>query len=110
LGKLNRAYFRKIIVGYCKKSAIITLSPLLLVKEEVSMSIIHWDKSVLTLHLKEVLEDHHRGDSTALIGVGAILIGAIALPKTLKMTKPLIKQAIKTAIVMTNPKPPTLSR
>ena len=66
------------------------------------MSVIHWDKSVLTLHLKEVLEDHHRGDSTALIGVGAILLGAIALPKTLKLTKPLIKQVIKTTIVLTS--------
>lgn len=75
------------------------------------MSVIHWDKSVLTLHLREVLEDHHRGDSAALIGAGAILLGAIALPKTAKLTKPLIKQAIKTALVLTRPefKTPTKS-
>jgi hypothetical protein len=30
------------------------------------MSVIHWNKSVLTLHLREMSEDHHRQNSLAL--------------------------------------------
>ncbi|MEB3312192.1 MAG: hypothetical protein VKJ02_18350 [Snowella sp.] len=66
------------------------------------MSVIHWDKSVLTLHLKEVIEDYHRGDTTALIGLGAILVGTIALPATVKLGKPVLKQIIKSGIILSS--------
>lgn len=32
------------------------------------MSFIHWDKSVLSFHLKEIIEDHKAGDQRALLG------------------------------------------
>lgn len=64
------------------------------------MSIIHWDKSVLTFHAKEILEDHERGDRTAIFGLGAILIGTVALPALAKWGKPVVKSVIKTAINM----------
>ncbi|MBE9174941.1 hypothetical protein IQ225_05865 [Synechocystis salina LEGE 06155] len=67
------------------------------------MSLIHWDKSVLTLHLREVMEDHQRGNSTALVGLGAVLIGAIAIPATAKLGRPLLKEVIKTSLKLTVP-------
>lgn len=62
------------------------------------MSLIHWDKSVLTLHLKEIIEDHQKGDSKAAIGLGAILLGTIALPAAAKLGRPVLKSIIKTGL------------
>jgi hypothetical protein len=62
------------------------------------MSVIHWDKSVISLHLREVIEDHHKGDPTALLGLGAILIGSVVLPATVKLGKPLLKSVIKSGL------------
>lgn len=62
------------------------------------MSVVHWDKSVLSLHLKEIIEDHHRGDRTALMGLGAILVGTVVIPATAKMAKPVLKQIIKSGL------------
>jgi hypothetical protein len=62
------------------------------------MSLIHWDKSVLSFHLKEVLEDHQRGDRTALVGLGAIFVGTVVLPATVKLGKPLLKSIIKSGL------------
>jgi hypothetical protein len=67
------------------------------------MSVIHWDKSVLTLHLREVLEDHQRGNSQALVGLGAVLVGAIAIPATAKLGKPVLKNIVKTGLRLTHP-------
>jgi|GEM_PF-1631033 len=58
------------------------------------MSLIHWDKSVLTFHLREVMEDHNAGNEAALVSVGAILLGAIALPSITKMSRPVIKTLV----------------
>lgn len=68
------------------------------------MSIIHWDKSVLTFHAKEILEDHQRGDRTAIFGLGAIIVSTVALPVLAKWGKPVVKSVIKTAINMNPPK------
>ena len=63
------------------------------------MSLIHWDKSVLTLHVKEIIEDHHqKGDSTGVLGLGVILLGTIALPAAAKLGRPLLKSIIKTGL------------
>ena len=64
------------------------------------MSLIHWDKSVLTLHLKEIIEDHQNGDSTAIMGLGAILLATIALPAAAKLGRPLLKSIIKTGLYL----------
>jgi hypothetical protein len=62
------------------------------------MSLIHWDKSVVSLHLKELIEDYHKGDPTALVGLGAILLGTVVLPATVKLGKPLLKSVIKSGL------------
>ena len=65
------------------------------------MSLIHWDKSVLTLHIKEIIEDHHqKGDSTGVLGLGAILVGTIALPAAAKLGRPVLKSIIKTGLTL----------
>ena len=65
------------------------------------MSGIHWDKSVFSLHLKEIIEDHHQnGDSSGVVGLGAILLGTIALPAAVKYGRPIIKSVIKTGLYL----------
>lgn len=39
------------------------------------MSFIHLEKSVVTLHFKEMLEDGHFGGPLTLVGLGALLVG-----------------------------------
>lgn len=62
------------------------------------MSVIHWDKSVLTLHLREMIEDHKKGDNTALVGLAAILVGTVVIPATVKLGKPILKNIIKSTL------------
>ncbi|MDB9397007.1 hypothetical protein [Microcystis aeruginosa] len=62
------------------------------------MAIIHWDKSILTFHLKEIIEDHESGDRTALFGLGTIVIGAVVLPAAVKLGRPILKQIIKSGL------------
>ncbi|MGK7958257.1 MAG: hypothetical protein AB4063_23820 [Crocosphaera sp.] len=65
------------------------------------MSLIHWDKSVFSLHLKEIIEDHHQnGDSSGVVGLGAILIGTIVLPAAAKLSRPALKSMIKTGLYL----------
>lgn len=64
------------------------------------MSVIHWDKSVLSLHLKEMIEDHHKGDQTAMMSLGVILLSTIVLPATVKLAKPIVKNIIKSSLVI----------
>lgn len=68
------------------------------------VSLIHWDKSVLALHVKEVIEDHQNGNSTAVLGLGAILLGTIALPAAAKLGRPVLKSIIKTGLSL-SPQP-----
>jgi hypothetical protein len=62
------------------------------------MSLVHWDKSVLSFHLKEIIEDHKAGDGTALLGLGAIFLGTVALPVAAKFGRPLLKAIIKSGL------------
>ena len=62
------------------------------------MSLVHWDKSVLRFHLKEILEDTEGNDATALLGVGAIAFGTLAVPALIKFGRPAIKTAIKATL------------
>ena len=63
------------------------------------MSIIHWNRSVFTFHLKEIVEDGHKsGDRLALIGLGAIALGTIAFPVVTKLGRPLLKAIVKNGI------------
>jgi hypothetical protein len=64
------------------------------------MSLIHWDKSVLSFHLKEMLEDHNSNEPIALIGLGAIAVGTLALPAIAKLGKPVAKAVIKRSLAV----------
>lgn len=59
------------------------------------MSLIHWDRSVLSLHLREILEEENPNNQLALAGIGVIVFGTIVVPAATKLGRPLLKAAIK---------------
>ncbi|MCG5061196.1 MAG: hypothetical protein KA714_25320 [Limnoraphis sp. WC205] len=59
------------------------------------MSIIHWDRSVLSFHLREILEEENANNQLALAGIGVIVFGTIVVPAATKLGRPLLKAAIK---------------
>ena len=73
------------------------------------MSLIHRDKSVFTLHLKEIVEDHLKGDSKALVSLGAIMVGTVVFPAMVKLGKPILKSIIKTGLTLYPQKKPISS-
>ncbi|MGV2829344.1 hypothetical protein [Myxosarcina sp. GI1(2024)] len=62
------------------------------------MSLIHWDKSVLSFHLKEIIEDGHGNNPVALAGLSAIAVSSLLVPAVTKLGRPLIKAAIKNGL------------
>ena len=66
------------------------------------MSLIHWNRSVLSFHLKEMLEDEKGNQPMALIGLGAIAVGTLALPAIAKLGKPVAKAVIKKSFSLSN--------
>lgn len=46
-----------------------------LYQASVVMSLIHLDKSVVTFHFKEILEDGHVGGPLTMLGLGVLLFG-----------------------------------
>ena len=62
------------------------------------MSLIHWDKSVLSFHLKEIIEDGHGGHPLALAGLSAIAVSSVLVPAVTKLGRPLLKAAIKNSL------------
>jgi hypothetical protein len=48
------------------------------------MSFIHLDKSVITFHFKEILEDGHLGGPLTLMSLGALLFGPKLLSQSQK--------------------------
>ena len=62
------------------------------------MSLIHWDKSVLSFHLKEIIEDGHGGHPLALAGLSAIAVSSLLVPAVTKLGRPLLKEAIKNSL------------
>lgn len=65
---------------------------------EKIMSIVHWDRSVVSFHLNEILEDYKSGDTTALAGLGLILLGTTIVPASVKLGRPILKAIIKSGI------------
>lgn len=59
------------------------------------MSLVHLKKSVMTLHLREIVEDGTSSNKTALMGLGALLLGPLVLPAVAKAGRPVIKAVIK---------------
>ena len=74
------------------------------------MSLVHWDKSVLSFHLKEIIEDHKAGDQTALLGLGAIFLGTVALPAAAKFGRPVLKAIIKSGLLLYEESKTTINR
>ena len=62
------------------------------------MSLIHWDKSVLSLHLKEIIEDGHGNSPLALAGLSAIAVSSLVVPAVTKLGRPFLKAAIKNSL------------
>ena len=62
------------------------------------MSLIHWDKSVLSFHLKEIIEDGHGGHPVALAGLSAIAVSSLIVPAVTKLGRPFLKSAIKNGL------------
>ncbi len=62
------------------------------------MSLIHWDKSVLSFHLKEIIEDGHGNNPVALAGLGAIAVSSLLVPAVTKLGRPFLKAAIKNSL------------
>ena len=63
------------------------------------MSLIHWDKSVLSFHLREIVEDGHN-DSHPLVlaGLSAIAVSSVLVPVVTKLGRPILKSAIKNSL------------
>ena len=62
------------------------------------MSLIHWDKSVLSFHLKEIIEEGHGGHPLACAGLSAIALSSLVVPAVTKLGRPVLKAAIKNGL------------
>ncbi|MGD1716429.1 DUF5132 domain-containing protein [Dapis sp. BLCC M172] len=62
------------------------------------MSLVHLKKSVLTLHLREMVEDGQTNNQFAILGLGMFLFGPLVAPTVAKMGRPLAKAMIKSGI------------
>ncbi|MDJ0557363.1 MAG: DUF5132 domain-containing protein [Microcoleaceae cyanobacterium MO_207.B10] len=62
------------------------------------MSLIHLRKSVLTLHLREMVEDGQTNNQLAILGLGAIFFGPLVAPTIAKIGRPVVKSVIKNGL------------
>jgi hypothetical protein len=62
------------------------------------MSFIHWDKSVLSFHLKEIIEDGNGNHPVALAGLSVIAANVLLVPAIAKLGRPFLKGAIKRSL------------
>ncbi|WP_150107016.1 hypothetical protein [Halothece sp. PCC 7418] len=69
------------------------------------MSLIHWNKSVLSFHLREIIEDGNGSHPLAVAGLSVIAANTLLLPAVMKLGKPVLKAAIKKTL----PSSPTAS-
>ncbi|MEM9805770.1 MAG: hypothetical protein AAF959_10865 [Cyanobacteria bacterium P01_D01_bin.56] len=61
------------------------------------MSLIHLEKSVVSFHFRELLEDGHTSHQLALVGLGMMLLGPKLLPAIAKASRPMAKQLVKSS-------------
>ncbi len=62
------------------------------------MSLVHLKKSVLTLHLREMVEDGQTNNEFAILGLGIFLFSPLVAPTVAKMGRPIAKAMIKSGI------------
>ena len=55
------------------------------------MSLIHWHKSVLSFHLKEIIEDGNGNNPIALAGLSAIIVSSLLVLAVTKLGRPFLK-------------------
>ena len=61
------------------------------------MSLIHLEKSLITFHFKEILEDGHIRSPFALIGLGALIVGSKLVSNLAKAPSPATKTRVKSS-------------
>lgn len=67
------------------------------------MSLIHLDKSVLTFHFKEILEDGRVSDPLVLLGLGIVLFSSKLLPSLTQASRPVSKGIVKQGLSTSSP-------
>lgn len=64
------------------------------------MSLIHWDRSVLSFHLREIIENGDGNHPIALAGLGVIAVSSLLVPAVTKLGRPFLKAAIKNSMYL----------
>lgn len=64
------------------------------------MSLVHLKKSVVTLHLREMVEDGQTNNQLAILGLGAFLLAPFIAPTVTKVGRPLVKAVIKRGVFL----------
>jgi hypothetical protein len=59
------------------------------------MSLIHLEKSVLTFHLKEILEDGHGNHPLTWLGLGILIFGPKLFPSVANSSQPVTQARLK---------------
>jgi hypothetical protein len=59
------------------------------------MSLIHLEKSVLSFHIKEILEDGHGNHPLTWLGLGILIFGPKLLPTVTKASRPATQNLLK---------------
>ncbi|MEM1170909.1 MAG: DUF5132 domain-containing protein [Cyanobacteria bacterium P01_H01_bin.35] len=62
------------------------------------MSLVHLKKYVVTLHLREMLEDGQTNNQFAILGLGVFLLSPLVAPTITKVARPLVKSVIKSGL------------
>ena len=64
------------------------------------MSLIHLNRSVLSFHLREIIENGDGNHPIALAGLGAIAVSSLLVPAVTKLGRPFLKAAIKNSMFL----------
>lgn len=60
------------------------------------MSLVHFNQSVLSFHLREIVEDTPGNNNSGVwFGLGMIAFGTVAWPAMIKFSRPVLKNLIK---------------
>ncbi|NEN92528.1 MAG: DUF5132 domain-containing protein [Okeania sp. SIO3H1] len=62
------------------------------------MSLVHLKKSVVTLHLREMIEDGQTNNHLAILGLSAFLLTPYIAPTITKFARPIVKSVIKSGL------------
>lgn len=74
------------------------------------MSLIHLEKSVLTFHLKEIIEDGHGNHPLTWLSLGLVIFAPKLLPAATKISQPATKTLPKPQRIASRNTPISLSQ